>query len=215
MNKRGTIILVFTLSLSTQGFGQSFELTERGNLRWAVKTNVLSPFIGEFPLSVEYAFRRPYTFEGGLGLLTRNYISSASNGVPLLGGGAGGCNDCDYNLNMSLFGRGRYFFSGCAYDGGYVGMLVHYKPFDGSLTKQGVTSEFSEVASELGFFFGSQSTHADWLLIDYYFGASIRSIDYDRPFFDLTGQEVQVFRETKSETGMGLFFSVMLGYVLD
>lgn len=178
---------------------------------WAVKTHLLSPLVGEVSISAEYVLAKSYSLELGLGRLTRNHIAS-STGVSVLGGGSGACDACDYNVNLSWFLRGRYFFSGQALDGAFLGALLHHKPFNGTRTLQGVTAPFEELSTDLGFLFGMQGTYAQHLLVEYHFGASMRMVSYDRPFFDFSGPDPVVFRETVSETGLGLFFGLMLGY---
>jgi hypothetical protein len=207
---RLNVLLIFLLALNLGAQELPFDWRDEGP-KWAIKTNLLTPFVGEFSLSGEYKFNSSYTLEVGAGLLTRNYIASSSSGVPLLGGGAGGCYECDYNLNVSLFLRGRYFISGKSYDGGFLGLLIHRKPFDGRISIQGIESGFQETASELGLFFGMQGTYWNNVLVEYYFGTSVRMVDFDRPFYDFTDPEPVVFRETISETGLGLFFGVQVG----
>ena len=181
------------------------------NAPWALKTHLLSPLVGEIALSAEYSLSKKYSMELGFGRLKRNLIAS-STGVSVLGGGSGACDACDYNTKLSWFLRGRYFFSGQALDGAFLGALLHHKPFDGTRTLQGITAPFEEYTTDLGFLFGMQGTYAKHLLVEYHFGASVRMVNYDRPFFDFSGAEPIVFRETVSETGLGLFFGLMVGY---
>ena len=181
---------------------------------WVVKLSPLSALVGEFPISAEYALGNRYTVEAGIGILTRNYIASTTGEAPLLGGGAGGCEFCDYNANISWFVRARLFLTGMPYSGGYIGATVHRKPFDGSISVNSLMAPFAESATDLGFFFGLQSTHSEWFLLDIYFGAAVRMVNFDRPFFDFSGSEPIVLRETLSETGLVLSFGVQVGVLL-
>lgn len=204
------VLLVLGAIFPVQAQSQPFEQAAIHS-PWAIKTHLLSPLVGEISISAEYAFNTHYSLEFGLGRLTRNHIAS-STGVSVLGGGSGACDACDYNTNLSWFLRGRYFFSGQALDGAFLGALLHHKPFNGTRTLQGVTAPFEELSTDLGFLFGMQGTFAQHLLVEYHFGASMRMVNYDRPFFDFSGPNPVVFRETVSETGLGLFFGLMVGY---
>lgn len=184
----------------------------------AVKFNLFTMFIGEFPVSYERKVTDWFSAEAGVGLLTKNYISDWIFEEPfgLAGDDLNTCS-CDYEgkSTASLFLKAKFFPDEEVFDGSYYSLSLNYRPYTGDVAVDGGTMEWNYHATDLGFNFGGQYDHGNRLLSEFYIGAAIRFVEIDYPLelYDSNIDEYYFESASASESSFWINFGYQLGFL--
>lgn len=187
--------------------------------RFLIKVNPILLMIGDFPVSLEYAFTDWLTMEAGVGVTTRDYLRES------LFDGIFNTDDLEYTvpLGFSYMHNIKIVPSGDVYDdAGYFLLQFNYRRYnmslsvDPSLTLDGVNQfDLNRITREWGVGYGYYlATDIDGLIIDYYLGftiksGSIRQLDYE---YDNNGSQYYYTSESPTENTIGGLFGIKIGY---
>ncbi|GEM_PF-1828410 len=212
---------------STESVKSKQETYSQGRL--AIKYNITSMFLGEFPISAEYAVKDWFTTEVGVGLLHANYLGNLIGGpFFIIGTGdfpfdnsIGECFYCErtYLLSTSFLARTRFFLGDDYFDGGFIGLGLNYRPYKG--TQINTENPLNEVewyskVTELDLMFGAQYDTGNKILFEYYWGFGVLFKNmlvpteiYDDNTFEFVG--VQPIQE--KGTSLSLRFGFLIGFL--
>lgn len=189
--------------------------------RWAIKYNISSAALGEFPVSVEFALLDNLTIEAGIGLLHKNYIESIFYDpfralIPLSSRIDFACEECDFShsLNTSYFIKARFFDYGSYYDGDYYALGFNYRPYVGTATASTIngsrTTDWRSTVFELSALKGRQTLINDKLIVDVYSGVGVQYKQMDIPFISYSNNDI-LLTELESQ---GMNIVIRIGIVL-
>ena len=200
---------------------------EQGRL--AIKYNLTSMFLGEFPISAEYAVKDWFTTEVGVGALHANYLGNLIGG-PFFVLGQGGdpfdnsfgeCFYCErtFSLSTSFLARARFFLGDDYFDGGYIGLGLNYRPYKG--TQINTENPLNEVewyskVTELDLMFGAQYDTGNRILFEYYIGFGVLFKNMLVPteiYDDNTFEFVGVNTVEQNGTSAAIRFGFLIGFL--
>jgi len=192
--------------------------------RIAIKYNISSAAIGEFPLSVEFALRDNITVEAGIGLLHKNYMESIffSPFTTLIASWKGyyDCETCDlsHSLNTSYFFKVRYSDDGSYFDGGYYALGLNYRPYIGTATISTInglsTTDWSSAVFELSALKGHQLRINDAFFIDLYSGFGFQFKQMDAPISLYLNQDTPLTTIESQGLSIALRLGIAIGVFL-
>lgn len=211
-----------SVSPATETVEEKLEDDEMTNL--AVKYNIATAFIGEFPVSVEYAFADWFTAEAGVGLLTKNYLGQilSDSDFELMDeyGRVFSCPICEYSYSnsMSFLVKAKFFIDEDYFDGAYWSVAYNFRPYSGSsILEDNSTIDWKVAYSDFSLNRGWQYDNGNHLLFDIYYGVVLRMAKSTGPteVYDWNTDTYYVEETTEMDNLLWVNFGLQLGYIFD
>ncbi len=187
-----------------------------------LKFNIASMAIGEYGLSLEYLVNDWLTIEGGAGLLTNNYLSTAFFDNPFgfnnVFGDALYCEFCDYEYQnaVSTFLRVKFFPNEDALDDGvYFALTYNNRPYSGiaSVPDGLETIPWKYTSNDFGVVYGRQWDLGTSIMMEAFYGGGIRFSDIIAPYeiYDIPNNRIDSYPQ--EETSIFFMLGFQLGYL--